>query len=137
MATQTVINVAQANRGPATFTFNAPIPVPAGLRFATIEIILDDADKLAVGKSMVLRSRFAPTLGGVYTLGNEAPWVSYGPGGLIIPPTHGEPERVNPNPRIIIGLIDNPGNPRVGLFLQVSATLDQQFFAGVLASVTS
>lgn len=131
MATTEVVNVARQNRGPGTITFDVAQPVPANIRFATLEILLDTPDKLAVGNWLDIQSFFSPNGFDLYAFANGTHWVSYGPDGLVVTDPDGT-VRVNPNPRIQVPLID-----RQGQFLRCSTNLGERLNAGALVTITT
>jgi hypothetical protein len=136
--TTPVITVAQANRGPATFTFDAPQPIPAGLRFATFNLPCDlISDKLATGKSLDIQFFLSPDGVQPYAFANGTHWVSYGPNGQHTKNPDGTPGPDNPDPTIILPLIDFPGNPRVGFRLRGVIVLNNSFNIGANVSITS
>ena len=112
------------------FTFDAPQPVPADLRYATFEIVVEPADKLVVGISLTVEFFFSPD-GVNWIFANSTVWNSYGPGGLTVTAPDGT-VLTNPNPKIQVGL-----SGRAGQQLRGTLTLTQAMRVGTVVSVTN
>lgn len=129
MARTSVVDISPRNRQAGEFAFEAPQPVPSGLVQAKIEMVVDEADKLAVGKQLTLASYFSMDGGATWTLGNQTVWTSYGPNGLTVALPDGA-QIVNPNPTLHIGLAN-----RAGQHLRATLVLPQALRVGTIVTV--
>jgi hypothetical protein len=123
-----IVTVPIVPRVAGTYQFDGGA-VPANLQSLTVAINLNDADKLAVGNSMILRSLFSLNGGTSWLLGNQTTWNSYGPGGFTVTDPDGT-VRVNPDPRLQIGLTN-----RAGQLLRGEIVLPQALPAGATLSL--
>lgn len=79
------------------------VPVASPYNTILIDIVLSDADKLAVGKTLLLNSFFSLDSGATWQFINGFNWRSYGPGGLTVTDPDGA-VHVNPGPRLYVPL---------------------------------
>jgi len=130
MTITTVVNLPIQNRAAGTRTFDDPQPVPANLFYATLELPMNTADKLAVGNQLTASFFFSSDGGTTYSFANSTDWVSYGPNGYTVTDPDGT-VRTNPNPRIIVPVADKAGQR-----LRAVAILPQSLALGVLITTT-
>lgn len=132
MPTTTIISTNQVNKQAGSYTFDAPSAIAPDVKYATFELVLNDADKLSVGISLVMSFWFSvdgmawPSLPA-----NQTTWTSYGPAGLTVVDPDGT-VRVNPNPRVQLGMIGHAGQ-----FLRGRLDLSQALKVGVLVTETT
>lgn len=79
------------------------IPLGSPYNSVLIEIALSDADKLAVGRTILLNSFFSTDVGATWKFINGFTWNSYGPGGLTVTDPDGT-VHINPGPRLFVPL---------------------------------
>jgi hypothetical protein len=123
-----VVTIPKGNRQAGTYTFTAPDPIPVG-RIAMLTVTLDEADKLAVGKTLTWQFFVLADAGATPVFVNGSTWTSYGPGGLTVTDPDGT-VRVNPDPRLTCPIANHTGKLLRGVFV-LSAALR----AGVVISV--
>ena len=124
----TIIAVTQSVRSSGTYTFDGGATVPSGLQTATFQIILDLADKLAVGKTFTWKFYFS-TDNTNWVFANGGGWTSYGPSGLTYKDIDGTTV-TNPNPKLTISLTD-----KAGKFIRGELVLNSSLNAGVTINV--
>lgn len=124
-----VVSVPFALRAAGDHLFTCNVPVPNGLRFARLTILLQDADKLADGKVLSWQFAFSSDGGATWQFENGSTWTSYGPGGLIVTDPDGT-VHVNADPTLYC-----PLDTRAGQLVQATLTLGQDLQAGALIEI--
>ena len=120
------ITISQAVRAGGTYQFQTAVGVPADLRFARFQVVLDLADKLAVGKTLSLKFFFSPDGGASWVFANGTSWTSYGPGGLTVTDPDGT-VHVNPDPTLVV-----PLSTKIGQRVRGEFVLGQSTNAGMI-----
>jgi len=123
-----IVNINPTNLTSGEHLYTAPDPVPTA-SYATFELVLLEADKLASNVSLTWEFYFSSDAGANWQFANGSTWTSYGPGGFLLTNMDGTTTQ-NPNPRLQIGLVG-----RAGHLLRCRLLLAQALRVGVIISV--